>query len=405
MKLLRKILEIVLVLLLPMGVRAQNASVVEKELTVAERNAAQGFNDTIDRSAPDFVKAYYVVTQPGGALYSVYGHACLHLVCPAFGLDYYFSYESEDAARKILTFLAGNLKMGMIALTPEQYLSPYQQEGRGVLEYEILLPIEYKRELWRILDQHLAEGIYLPYDYEARGCAYSCHKLLEEALGNTPIHYAPWKPENLRTRREMLYDAGHTYFPWNTWLILTMIGIDADFALPPQEKTVIPVDLAEVWMKAKVDNTPIISSTPVESLPSAITYTKPWFTPLLVAFILLFLTILGWVFNKSFADYITLTISTALGAFLTYLVVFSSLPCTSWNWLIIPFNILPAICWKWRKYWALPYSAICAIWLIAMLVYPHRLIDPAFIPLTLAWIFVLLKQSQWLISKIPTFRK
>ena len=49
MSLLRKIGGIVLLLLLPMGVSAQVASVAEKEMTVAERNAAQGFNDTIDR--------------------------------------------------------------------------------------------------------------------------------------------------------------------------------------------------------------------------------------------------------------------------------------------------------------------------------------------------------------------
>ena len=39
----------------------------------------------------DFVRAYYVVAEPGGALYSVFGHACLHMVCPAYGLDYFFS--------------------------------------------------------------------------------------------------------------------------------------------------------------------------------------------------------------------------------------------------------------------------------------------------------------------------
>ena len=47
---------------------------------VAERNAAQGFNDTIDRLAEDFVEAYVVVADPGEVLYSVLGHACLHFI-------------------------------------------------------------------------------------------------------------------------------------------------------------------------------------------------------------------------------------------------------------------------------------------------------------------------------------
>ena len=68
---------------------------------------------------PNFVRAYYVVAEPGGALYSIFGHACLHLVCPAYDLDYFFSYESEEASKKVLTFLSGNLQMGMSAADTE----------------------------------------------------------------------------------------------------------------------------------------------------------------------------------------------------------------------------------------------------------------------------------------------
>ena len=132
--------------------------------------------------------------------------------------------------------------------------------------------------------------------------------------------------------------------------------------------------------------------------------------PVLVGLILLLLTIgsfatlwcscKNWLLAGRVVDYLVLSLITLIGLVVTYTVVFSSLPCTSWNWLIVPFNILPAICWKWRQYWALPYAVICAIWLLVMICYPHRLIDPAYIPLTLAWIIVLLKQSPWLISKI-----
>ena len=82
---------------------------------------------------PDFVRAYYVVAEPGGALYSIFGHACLHLVCPAYDLDYFFSYESEEASKKVLTFLSGNLQMGMAAVDPEAYLSGFEKDGRGVV--------------------------------------------------------------------------------------------------------------------------------------------------------------------------------------------------------------------------------------------------------------------------------
>ena len=93
---------IILFLIAPAFLCAQDAQ------SVAERNATQGFNDTIDRLAPDFVKVSLVVCDPDEILYSTLGHAALHLECPTFNLDYVFSYESESVRDKIWTFLRKN---------------------------------------------------------------------------------------------------------------------------------------------------------------------------------------------------------------------------------------------------------------------------------------------------------
>jgi len=44
-----------------------------------------------------------------------------------------------------------------------------------------------------------------------------------------------------------------------------------------------------------------------------------------------------------------LTLQMTLGAFLVYLVFCSSLPATTWNWLLIPFNPVTPLLWKWRS--------------------------------------------------------
>ena len=75
--------------------------------------------------------------------------------CPEHGLDYAFSYESEDASHKIPALLAGTLKMGLFAIPIQEYLEIYRAEGRGVLQYTLNLPIDVKRNLWRVLDNHL----------------------------------------------------------------------------------------------------------------------------------------------------------------------------------------------------------------------------------------------------------
>ena len=105
-----------------------------QELSVTDYNARQGFNDTIDRLAPDFVQVGLVVADPGEALYTVLGHAALHLRCPVFDLDYIYSVESENVPRKVMKFLFNHLNMGTMLMSPEEYLRPYREEGRGVTE-------------------------------------------------------------------------------------------------------------------------------------------------------------------------------------------------------------------------------------------------------------------------------
>lgn len=371
------------------GLRAANDSIMIDEHT----------RDSLWQQE-DFVRAYLVVAEPGGALYSIFGHACLHLICPAYALDYFFTYESEDASKKVLTFLAGQLKMGMAAMTPEDYLESFVEEGRGVVEYELTLPIGIKRELWRVLDEHVMEGIYLPYDFEARGCAYACTQMLKEAMDTVKIEYAEWPEKYYRTRREMCYDKGHTDYPWNMMFIMALVGTDVDKRLAPQDKLIIPTELAEAWQNAQVDGKPLLSTEAHELTPSIKHPTKTWLTPNGVAILLLILAIVGLLIKNPFADWLILALVTLIGVVITYLVVFSTLPCTGWNWLIIPFNIVPALAWKWRQYWALPFAGVVAVWMIAMIVPEHRLVDPSMLIFSVAWVVVLVKNALPLRKKL-----
>ena len=340
----------------------------------------------------DFVKAYFVVVEPGGALYSVFGHACLHMVCPAYGLDYFYSYESEDAASRLLTFFAGNLKMGMTAMTAEEYLSGYREEGRGAKEYEINLPIDVKRELWRVLDEKVVEGMYLPYDFEARGCAQACVSILEETLGETQIEYGAWSSRFERTRREIANDFAHLHYPWDFLLITSVVGTEYDKVDTITEKLLIPSEVAEVWQNAKYNGEYLLSRESHELLPSKRQQPTTWFTPMMAALLVLIMAIVAFFIDKPYVDWFVLAIATMIGAVVSYLVLFSTLPCTNWNWLIIPFNIFPAIVWKWRKYWSLPYGIMIGIWAMGMLLCPHQLTDYSMIVLAIAFMLILMNK-------------
>ena len=353
---------------------------------------AQQENDTIDRLADDFVTVSLVVCDPTEVLYSTLGHAALHLQCPTYDLDYVFTYESENVRDKIWTFLKGDLKMGMYAFPTDMFLEIYRYSGRGVKEYTINLTPLQKQNLWRIMDNHVAEGANIPYDYFHRGCAKVIVQVLHEAIGKNAIHYAPWPDKYTKqTQREIVrnYIEGA---PWEEFVMYFLIGIDGDKPYPCEQKLIVPTDLVEVWQKATFDSGKTVLDSEPRVLLEPTQHNKgTWCTPLLVSLLLLLLAFVPW----KGVDYTLLALYTLIGAVMTYLIVFSGLPCTNWNWLIIPFNILPALAWPWRRYWALPYACVLLIWCLVMtaeLLWGHVLVDWPHIVLALAFSVVCAKQ-------------
>ena len=124
------------------------------------------------------------------------------------------------------------------------------------------------------------------------------------------------------------------------------------------------------------------------------------FTPI-VASALFFAVAAANIFLKSiWIDVGLLIFQTLLGAFFTYLVFFSNLPATSWHWLVVPFNLLPAIFWKWRWKWALWFAAALVLWECGMILYPHRLTDPAYLVLVAAFVLMYVRIGcPWRVSR------
>ena len=391
---MNRIKSVILLLLVSLTITGQ-------EMSVAERNAAQGFNDTIDRMAEDFVEAYIVIADPGGSLYSVLGHCALRLKCDAFNLDYVFSYESEDVAQKTLAFLAGHLKMGLFAIPIDDYCSIYAKEGRGVRQYKLNLSPTVKQDLWRKLDDEVAHGNQLDYDYYHRGCAISCVRFLNKALNGKKIQYAPWERKQVSGRE--LVREHTTNSLWVRFVTCFISGNEVDEPLCGENQLIIPVDLVKAWQRATLDNTLLLSQETEVIVEGEPQVGNSWFTPHVFSFLILLLCIGNLFWNKSYWDWLMLTAVTIVGIMQTYLLFVSDLCCTDWNWLYIIFNPLPAILWYWRKYWVWPYVGVQVIWcvtMIYMLITNQVLVDWPHIVLALAFSLVLLKQSprfmQWI---------
>ena len=342
--------------------------------------------DTINRDEPDFVKVSLLMAEPGGALYSRFGHACLRMQCPTFDMDFAFTYESEDASSLILRFMAGNLKMGLFGIPTQDYLDCYAEEGRGVKEYPLDMPIAAKRNLWRVLDNYTSDGINLPYNYITRGCAYSTLRFIREGLDTIPLEFGPW-PEKYETmtRREIA-ELQMEDSPW-CWAFLNIIcnGV-IDRKCTNVDKVIMPYDLLEVLQGAKVQGRPLLTGECITLLPDGSGLHAPWFTPLMASLLLLALTLAAAFLRWRWMDYVLLAIQTLLGVATVYLVCFSTLCCTEWSWLIVPFNPLPLLLWRWRRHWALPMSIVLAVWCVVVALWPHHLTDPCYVVVTLSLI-------------------
>ena len=367
----------------------------EAPLSVAERNAQQGFNDTIDRLAPDFVTVSLCIADPTTAredALGTSGHAFLRLQCPVFNLDYCFSYEGERVNDNLYRYLSGQTKMGMFAIPTAEYLEDYRRWNRSVHEYQLALPPDAEQRLWEIMDNHITNGISLRQDLNKYGCAITVVRFVKQALAGIPIVYAPDEDLEYMTRREI----GYRSMANHPWLRLTsMIFTDnkADDTLPIDEKLIIPADLANVWEHATLDGKPFATyiGDAVEGAP--LDESRPWLTPMIAAILILLITI-GFAFTKyPYWDWILLGGQAMYGCGLIFLWIIMREFGDAAYMLMMLFNPLPLIFWHWRNYWALPYGVLLLIGIIILACWPHMLIDTAFLVLSCAYVVLLAKDS------------
>ncbi len=373
------------------------------------------FHDNVDRTAEDFVQVSLLISQPSSArVYSLFGHAALRLQCPIFNLDYVFSYISIHREASLFDYMVIKPTMGLISVPTKQYI---EDEFRGVREYNMFLPPKVETELWRILDENVAEGYNTPFNWITGNCTQKLHQYLHQAM----ITYYPkdsisiqWLFEQQYTIRELMnhYSAKA---PWHR-MLMNSVGysyVDC-VGISNAKKILFPEQLLVLLHHTTLCGKPILSNEAKVHTRSEV-MTAPLVTPISIAIMLLLLALLSLCtifYRKSSCiinvgkgtDYVILGLQTIAGAFLMLMmwVAYLPFPQTDWNWLLIPFNILPAICWKWRKYWALPYAMVLAVWCLLMVFVPHMLVDTTHIILALAFAIVLLKQSnvlQRLINK------
>ena len=359
-----------------------------REISVAERNAQMGFNDTIDRLADDFVLVSLMVADPTDwrdDMLGTQGHAFLRLQCPIFNLDYCFSYESENVNTQLSKYAKGKLKMGMFAFPTNEYLEDYRKWNRAVHEYRLNLPPEVDIRLWEIMDNKLSRGLSLKLDLSRRGCAISAVHFIKAALRDIPIVYPEGTRYETLSQREIMYQDLDMH-PW--WrLALGVVVSDAnDKDTSIDEKLIVPADLAEIWQQSTVNGLVFAEYIGDIVLSNYLEPEPPFFTPQKLAWAILLITLLLIALRLKWWKWVLMGVQCLVGVVLLYLALCTQL-FSSAGWLmLVLFNPLPLLLWKWRRYWQLPYAIILLIEALVLICWPHMLVDPAYIVLLLSYI-------------------
>ena len=277
-------------LVLPLTVSAEEV-LPAAELSVAERNALQGFNDTIDRLAPDFVTVSLMVADPTDQsqdYLGITGHAFLRLQCPTFNLDYCFSYESEKIKGQLWDYLTGKLHMGMYAIPTNDYVADYRRWKRAVHEYHLNLPPEAEQRLWEQMDNHMAAERGVQMDLFKFGCTNTILRYVERSLSPTQITYN-W-PDKYNSMTAMEIAEEHlSGYPWTSLFFRLTARKSLDGLRSPKQKVIFPPDLLEVWSSATINGEPMLAYVGDVVQAEPVQPRRTWFTPAVCGIILLVL--------------------------------------------------------------------------------------------------------------------
>ena len=317
-------------------------------------------NDTLIAGSQrdDFVTVSLLLASPGNKIYSIFGHCGLRMQCPSQHLDYVYTFEMESGAAGYAKFFAGQAKAGFAAVPTAEYLNTYAQEERGITAYTLNLTPHEKQELWRALDNDMAQGPHRKYNLIKNQCLSMNLLLVEEIMENEYIDFTrlPQIMLSYKNGQGVRYLSRKS--PWATFVFLTLMGTEAD-AHWEEEYRMCPETMPYILRYARivsVDRTksrPLLKSAPQTLCPARLVITPSPLSPNVVfgAFFVfaLLLTVAQYrgrchQLAKAF-DRTLFVLQTVAGFSLLYITLVTGLFGMHWNWYLIPFNPLPFLLW------------------------------------------------------------
>lgn len=269
----------------------------------ADRPSDERTADSLTQAAQaeDFVQASLLTIGPGSDAITCFGHAAIRMQCPSAGLDYCFTFEMKLADGEAWKFFTGDAKAGFMVAKTDVFLQQYQQQGRGIHEYDLNLRPEEEQRLWRNLDTEVGQDARWDYDFIHRNCGSMCVWIINTSLTDEHIEYGALPEPLAGTYHETIMHVAkdapwlNLFFHCRHFYLWNEVG-DIEHKMAPDL-------LVAAWNNASlVDDAghrrPIFKGDRTLA-PQTVSIQRPWFTPTLTLILIIIFVILTILITKN----------------------------------------------------------------------------------------------------------
>ena len=293
---------------------------------------------------------------PGDQIYSIFGHTAVRVCNPNIGLDAVVNYGLFDFDQEsfVYRFVKGETDYMCGVEAYNSFLYSYAWRGSGVKATVLDLTDAEKERFIRVLTNDLKpENREYRYNFAYNNCATKIRDIVNFAYSG--------KCESLQpseyTFREVIGHYAENY-PWYMFSFdICLGGKDYNTLMTPEEAQFLPEYLDAALNNCIInrDGEDIKPNTTQKILinPENSTVESTFFTPLVVACILLVLSLCNLVFGNKFGKGLSIASNiysgtilftyTIIGLLISFLIFFSEHPFTTWNMNLCIFNPLIAI--------------------------------------------------------------
>jgi hypothetical protein len=356
------------------------------------------------QSTADSVQISLLTCSPGTEIYNLFGHTAIRYKNTNRNIDLVFNYGifNFNKPHFIFRFTLGQTDYELGIEDYPAFEENYAEHGRSIEEQKLnLTPSEEDSLFNMLLKNYLPENRIYRYNFFYDNCSSRPRDKIEECILGKVI-YPPYNEK--KSYRDIVheYTVGH---PWARFGIDLCLGAEADRPITQRQMMFSPFYLRNFLDKAKIVNgksvRPLVTSH--ESILISHTTRKgdntltPLQCALLYFAIVAAVTIYGLKKKKSLwiFDMVLFTIAGLGGCIIAFLMLFSTHPTVSSNFMIVMLHPFYLFCLPWviiaerigkRSLPMVVFCVVLTLFIVLYAVIPQKF-DFAVVPLALGlWI-------------------